>query len=386
MARRLIVFTHVVHHLVHGQLFAHGPYVAEIDVLLRDSFDLVVVAPLVNQPQRAFTKKNNTRYSKDPKILPLPVAGGPGLRKKLLYALYLPIVLTQILRGIFTPGILHVRAPGSVALFSLFLIAVFARKKKKFAKFAGEWDSPAGLPATYRFQRHWLSKCFLFNGPVFVYTDMISPSHVIPSFTSSLTTATISAANEIARKKQLKEKLRIVFAGRLVPNKGVDILLQALSIVNEKSHKWELVVAGDGTEYSSLNGLANDLGLADNVRWLGWCSQDTLMKELASAHIVCQPSRFSESWGKVLQEGMAFGCVPVASSLGGLKRQLHTQPQLLFAPGDASHCALIINSIWNGEYNYDKLREWCIDQSKQNSLGTLADFIWTKYHEHYSSR
>lgn len=384
-ARRLIVFSHVIHHVVDGKVLAHGPYVKEIDELAKESDELVVVAPVIMHTQ-GYLPQNNSGYAMNPRMFALPAAGGSRLKEKLLYLLYFPLIFAQILRGIFTPGTLHPRAPGSVALIALFLISILGRKKRKFAKFAGEWDSPAGLPATYRFQRYWLSKYFLFNGPVFVYTGMINPSHIIPSFTSSLTTATIPVANEIATKKQLNERLRIVFAGRLVPNKGVDILLQALSIVNGKSRDWELVVAGDGTEYLSLKGLANDLGLTDNLRWLGWCSQDTLMKELANAHIVCQPSRFSESWGKVLQEGMAFGCVPVASSLGGLKRQLHTRPELLFAPGDASHCALIIERIWNGEYNYDKLKEWCIDQSKQYSIGTLADFIWMKYHEHYSSQ
>src|SRR5256886_8191908 len=55
--------------------------------------------------------------------------------------------------------------------------------------------------------------------------------------------------------------------GRLVPEKGIDTLLQALA--ENRSHRWHLTVVGDGPDRERLERLASDLRLAARVRWSG---------------------------------------------------------------------------------------------------------------------
>jgi glycosyltransferase involved in cell wall biosynthesis len=378
---RLIIFTHVLHYRRENQVLAHGPYVNEINALAQQVTQVVLIAPLVTIPT-VNIPEGNSPYQKTPIILPLPIVGGTGWQK-VAYLWKGPKLFFQVFKGVLMPGVLHPRAPGSVALVALILIAIFARGKRKFAKFAGEWDDFTSLPQTFRWQRFWLSKRWLFNGSVLVYTTKMNPSNIISSFTSNLTKEDIIKANVTAKKKQYTDKLIIVFAGRLVKNKGVDILLDALSLASNTSKDWELLVMGDGVEFSILQEQAGRLGIANHIKWLGWCSQKSMMEYLQHAHIVCQPTRFSESWGKVLQEGMAFGCVPIASAIGGLKRQLNEKPELLFEAGNAVQCAAIINNIMIGTLNYEELKQWSIDKSNLYSLNELADFTWRTYHAYY---
>lgn len=373
----------MLHYRVGNKLLAHGPYVNEINVLGEYVREILLVAPLVNQPQSI--SPDNIPYSKTPRLISLPVVGGDSIWDKFGYLWRGPKLVVQIIKGICTPGILHPRAPGSVAMIALLLISLLGRKKRKFAKFAGEWDAPESLPTTFRWQRHWLANRKLFNGPVFVYTTKPNPSHIIPSFTSNLTTDEILQANLFAVQKVWGDPWILVFAGRLVKNKGVDVLLQAMALVNNTSRNWKLLIMGDGIEKEALQRQAGELGLASQVIWLGWCSQHDMMKYMRTAHLICQPTRFTESWGKVLQEGMAFGCIPVASAVGGLKRQLEDRPQLLFEPGNAPECAAIIRNFITQKTDYREMREWVMAQSRLYSLNALADFTWNKFDEYYAA-
>jgi len=382
-AQCLIIFTHVLHYQQDGKLVAHGPYVNEINSLAERVREIVLVAPLVNQPKSI--SSDNIPYSKTPRLIPLPVVGGDSICDKFGYLLRGPKLVFLIIKGICTPGILHPRAPGSIAMLALLLISIIGRKKRKFAKFAGEWDAVKSLPRTFRWQRSWLANKKLFNGPVFVYTANTNPAHIIPAFTSNLTTEQIRQANLLAREKVWGSTWMIIVAGRLVKNKGIDVLLQALAIVNKTSTRWKLIIMGDGSDKCKLQQLALNLGLAERVTWLGWCSQHEMMKYMREAHLICQPTRFTESWGKVLQEGMAFGCIPIASRVGGLKRQLRARPDLLFEPGDASGCAAIILKLITHKIDYREATEWSLIQSRAFSLNSLSDFVWKEFTNYYSN-
>lgn len=373
----------MLHYQVEGKVLAHGPYVNEINVLAERVHEVVLVAPLVQKSQNI--SPDNIFYSKTPRLISLPVVGGDSIWDKFGYLWRGPKLVVQIIKGICTPGILHPRAPGSVAIVALFLISLLGRKKRKFAKFAGEWDAPESLPRTFRWQRSWLANKKLFNGPVFVYTTQSNPAHIIPSFTSNLTTEHIRQANMLANEKVWGNTWVIIVAGRLVKNKGVDVLLQALALVNKTSTRWKLLIMGDGTEKINLQQQASGLGLAEQVTWLGWCSQHEMMKYMGEAHLICQPTRFTESWGKVLQEGMAFGCIPVASAVGGLKRQLQDKPELLFEPGNERECAAIILNFITQKTDYREAMEWSLAQSRLYSLDALSDFIWNRYNEYYAA-
>jgi glycogen synthase len=109
----------------------------------------------------------------------------------------------------------------------------------------------------------------------------------------------------------------IVFLGRLVSDKGCDLLLHALAELKPKGLTPSLTVIGDGPEMPTLKALTVQLGLTAQVEFLG-AVQEGRGEIVARHRIMAVPSVWAEPFGVVALEGVASGCALVSSSQGGL--------------------------------------------------------------------
>ena len=122
----------------------------------------------------------------------------------------------------------------------------------------------------------------------------------------------------------------ILFVGRIERLKGIDTLLQAISILSKngalKCCNYFLVIIGGNPEYegngnegelSRLMKMCEEIGIGDLVLFLGNRSQDTLPYYYSAAECVVMPSHY-ESFGMVALEAMACGTPVIASQVGGL--------------------------------------------------------------------
>ena len=111
----------------------------------------------------------------------------------------------------------------------------------------------------------------------------------------------------------------ILFAGRLVTDKGVDLLMEAFSILQKSLPKrtLKLWIAGDGPEKEALIRRSVTLGISDQVFFLGMLSQEDLVGWMHQCSVMVVPSRM-EPMGMVAAEGLAAGCTMVLSNNGGL--------------------------------------------------------------------
>ena len=110
----------------------------------------------------------------------------------------------------------------------------------------------------------------------------------------------------------------LVFLGRLVYDKGVDLLFRALACLRERGARPHLTVVGRGPEESSLRKLSSQLGLEEQIDFAGLVSGAELVALLNRYRIIVVPSRWQEPFGLVALEGIACGCVPVVANCGGL--------------------------------------------------------------------
>lgn len=110
------------------------------------------------------------------------------------------------------------------------------------------------------------------------------------------------------------------FAGRLLHQKGVDVLLRAVAAL--PASEASLVVVGEGPERASLEALAASLGLAERVRFFPLLPHGDVPALLRAIDVLVLPSRttprLKEQFGRVLVEGMAAGCVVIGSSSGAI--------------------------------------------------------------------
>jgi glycogen(starch) synthase len=115
------------------------------------------------------------------------------------------------------------------------------------------------------------------------------------------------------------ERTRVLVAlGRLVSDKGFDLLIQALALLAAEGFRPTLTIIGDGPEKPGLLQLAKELKVADQITFAGAMAGNDLAKELNRHGIMVVPSRWKEPFGLVALEGIACGCVPVGSREGGL--------------------------------------------------------------------
>jgi len=106
---------------------------------------------------------------------------------------------------------------------------------------------------------------------------------------------------------------RVVFAGRLVRPKGIDVLIEAAAEVDA-----EFVICGDGRREAKLRALARRLGVERRVRFAGWMDAEQLAEEFANASLVVVPSLWPEPFGIVGIEALAAGRPAVGSATGGI--------------------------------------------------------------------
>lgn len=107
---------------------------------------------------------------------------------------------------------------------------------------------------------------------------------------------------------------QLLFTGRVVYQKGLDLLIRALGAMKE--YDWELSIIGDGSFKNQLHHLVDEKQLTRRVRFHGWCKQEQLLPILAQAHIFVNPSRH-EGMPNAVLEAMASGLPIIATKIAG---------------------------------------------------------------------
>lgn len=118
------------------------------------------------------------------------------------------------------------------------------------------------------------------------------------------------------REPRSGEKM-ILFIGRLVPEKGVQVLLEAFSQLLRQIPDSKLLVGGMGPYESFLKAQAGELGLAERVAFLGFLGEEERNYNLKQADVAVFPSLY-EPFGIVALEAMAAQVPVIVSDTGGL--------------------------------------------------------------------
>jgi glycosyltransferase involved in cell wall biosynthesis len=138
----------------------------------------------------------------------------------------------------------------------------------------------------------------------------------------------------------------VVFAGRLVREKGVEVLLRAFAVALKQNPDARLLIAGDGPERARLYALASQLDIMSQVSLLGHRSLTELEHEFTNAWVQVIPSLWEEPFGTATVEAMMRGTAVVASRAGGLAEIVEDNISgILVPPGDSAALANILNLL-----------------------------------------
>lgn len=136
----------------------------------------------------------------------------------------------------------------------------------------------------------------------------------------------------------------VAYVGRLVPEKGLPILLQAAELLKNDGVSFKLTFIGDGPERKSLEELASRLGISDFVRFTGDLRGPDLDGAVENVTIMAMPSVWEETAGLSAIEQMMRGRVVAVADIGGLS-EVVGDVGLKFPPGDAESLAECIRDV-----------------------------------------
>ncbi|MEH2289969.1 glycosyltransferase family 4 protein [Nostoc sp.] len=150
---------------------------------------------------------------------------------------------------------------------------------------------------------------------------------------------------------EVHQNQRILFAGRIVSDKGLEWLLKTLIHTDPKI---QLDIAGEGWERPRLEKLASTLGLNKRITWHGWCDSDKLDKLYQQCFAVIFPSVWPEPAGLVTLEAYS-RCRPViGSAVGGIPEHLQDgETGILVPSNNIQKLADAINELYR---DYQKSR------------------------------
>lgn len=167
------------------------------------------------------------------------------------------------------------------------------------------------------------------------------------------------------RRQYAAEHERIVlFVGRMVREKGVQVLLQAAQSILAAAPGTQFLLVGTGYYLDDLKNLANNLGIMHNVHFLGYVSDHDLLRLYKASDVVVTPSLY-EPFGIVALEGMAAQVPVVTSDAGGLTDFVeHMQTGITTYAGDVGSLSWGILEVLRNKGLADHLRKTAYEKVK----------------------
>jgi glycosyltransferase involved in cell wall biosynthesis len=175
--------------------------------------------------------------------------------------------------------------------------------------------------------------------------DLGVASHKIHVVPRGVDTEVFSPGNQIEARRRLgiaADGKMLLWVGRMVPVKGLDVLLRACAQLGD-SVPFRLYLVGKGPLDQELKQLCQTLGLAHRVFFPGPCTPLELGDWYRAADWTVLPSR-SEGIPNVLRESLACGTPFVASNVGGIPEIARHGPNRLVPPEDATALAAALAS------------------------------------------
>jgi glycosyltransferase involved in cell wall biosynthesis len=181
----------------------------------------------------------------------------------------------------------------------------------------------------------------------------IRPFSVVPQIGIDLNSFDIGRDVASAKKAAksalgISQEIQVLyFAGRIVEEKGVQTVLTAISLLNDKNCVF--LCLGSGPFLPKLQSIARQLGVADQVRFIPYVSSSEVHRYAKAADIVCLASQTKPNWKeqgpvRVVTESLAAGAVAVVSDSGELPNVVG-EVGMIFPEGNARKLADCIKQL-----------------------------------------
>ncbi|GAB3218775.1 glycosyltransferase family 4 protein [Algoriphagus aestuariicola] len=305
----LLIITCVQHIEKDGIYYAYGPYVREMNLWIQSKEVVTVLAPVVHTKSPG---KIDIAYSHpNLRFRAVPAYHVQSWPARFCAIWQVPLILFKMALEMSKASQIHIRIPGNMGLLGMFVQVLFPNKPKVI-KYAGNWDSESSQPLTFKIQRNIANSTFLTkNSKVLVYGNWPdSSSNVVPLFTASYRAI---EAKPVA-KSPLGEKVKLAFVGAIYSGKNPETGIHLSRLLKDRGIDFEFTYCGDGVMREEMEKLSQELGVSEQVVFLGNVTADDIKRILGESHFLIFISR-TEGWPKAVAEAMFWGCVPFTSAV-----------------------------------------------------------------------
>lgn len=362
----LVIISHVIHYKYESRDYAYGPYAREIDIWADLFPKITIAAPLRKQkPPPDCLPFNRSNIEISPQL----ERGGDTWIDKFIQILSLPTLFFGLARAMNKADAIQVRCPGNLGLLGVILAPLFS--SYRVAKYAGQWNGYAGEPLSNRIQRFILSSNW-WKSPVLVYGHWDGqPKHIKPFFTSMMSEDQVSHALAVSKTKGLvNQPLRLLYSGRLVPEKHVEVIIASMDILIDQGLNVVLKIVGDGPSRNELEAQVKELNLESHIQFEGAFPYEEALRWNEWADCLVLASKHSEGWPKVVAEAMCYGVIPIVISHGQLTEMVKGRGFLLKEGSPQEFAREITNVNVLGD-DVKKIRDRASNWAVQYSLSSM---------------
>lgn len=274
------------------------------------------------------------------------------------------------------------------ALYSFPLLSSFPKNVPITFTFHGPWALESDREGSNKLSvwvKHWIEqrvydRCDRFIVLSKAFGDILHQHYRIPRTKIHIIPGGVdidrfqpNLSRQEARKKLNWHLDRpILFTPRrLVRRMGIETLLTALHQVRSQIPDVWLAIAGKGILRETLERQAIELGLADNVKFLGFVPDELLPVAYQAADLTVVPSQSLEGFGLIVLESLACGTPVLCTPVGGMPEILQPfSPESITASTDENAIAQHLKAILTEEISLPS-RDACRDYAATN-------FNWTK--------
>ncbi len=307
---KLVIISHTNHYLdASGTIVGWGLTITELNNLAPHFETIYHVAMLhrdIEAPLSSIAYTSSTIH-----LVPLPPVGGSNFKDKMGVLFSIPRVLSVIHKTLKKVDVFQFRAPTGIGVFVLPYL-IFLTSKKGWFKYAGNWKQ-ANAPYAYAFQRWMLthqSRKVTING-----SWKGQPEQCVSFENPCLTHEERALGAVVIGEKSYKETFDFCFVGRLEDAKGVHLIVEAFTALQNNNAIGCLHLIGDGPKKDSYKKACSKLDM--NVNFYGFLTRDEVFEVYKKCHFILLPSK-SEGFPKVIAEGMNFGCIPIVSNVSSI--------------------------------------------------------------------
>jgi glycosyltransferase involved in cell wall biosynthesis len=302
---------------------------------------------------------------------------GQNLRRKISVILRLGEYLPTIFKHARRSDVVHVPVPGDISFLALCVALVTG--KRLLARYEGSWLPNSETTLMNRVTRALLRR--VAGGKRVVIATGEGSAQPAPRiewlFSTALTRSELDQIQPVL-DRGLADPPRLIYAGRLSPEKGIAFLIRAVAKLREMRFAPlpRVILAGDGNLREELESLVNQLGCQDLICFVGQLNRSGLSTEFERADLCIQPS-LTEGYSKAWLDAMAHGLPVISSRVGAAAGVVGERQERgwLVNSGDENALASVIGEVLGGAVDWPALRKRCRRYAEERTLETWTERI-----------